>query len=248
MFDTHLRHSGNAPLTLVLRWNIVTDSTFSTDENHPSDPLLPINALMQKAVERQHRWYDVVIEMHSSTAASFAPTNFSIRLGEMEMLKNLSVADLKRFTNTTIEAAPCPNLETLVKGQIDIVVSNSDDSSLKTPVFPKLTFVSVCARYPKEFPSCWELLKLSSHVECMDLEVYDDFGGDPLVPVIELPRLRKLSLSMEPDDAIVILERFSLPSLNSLNLGTSLCDDPDATLINLANTLKVFHVFDLTFS
>ncbi len=51
MFDTHLRRSGIAPLTLVLRWSIISDSTFSTDENPPSDPWLPICALMQKAVE-----------------------------------------------------------------------------------------------------------------------------------------------------------------------------------------------------
>jgi len=197
---------------------------------------------LQKAAEGAGRWCYVTIDLKVNQPDDSTPfpipINITLRFGEMQMLKHLLVKDppqLIPLVNVLVELAPCSALDTLaITGAIDFTIPNANESSLYGYIFPKLETILLHPLYAEDYPNCWKLLKLSSHVECLDLNLLGEFGADPLVPAIELPRLQELFLRMDPENAIAILERFSLPSLESLTLETTLSD---ATLIDLANTI-----------
>lgn len=136
--DAFLQRSKNAPLTLTILL------PFESQIYDPAefDASVPVRTVLQKAMECQERWKDVVLGMRVPEWAFHPPVDFTIRLGDMKILNRLVILNSLDWDvdgERRMDLGPCPQLETIkVTGLMEVVdCSSSEQLATRSDYFSK---------------------------------------------------------------------------------------------------------------
>lgn len=222
MLGSHLRLSMNEPLTLVISWTSSSKRN-SSDDSIRKDPVPALSSLVQKALERRERWHDVEIfanVLSNKRLAPSAPVNFTFKLANMKALQHFKFHGNARAGKCLIELSPSPVLESLSIGGTADFILQKVDALCANEYFPKLRNASLSPTCRHPYRKTWDLLRVMSHVEWLDLK-FECTGSVAFTrprTIIELPNVRDLTISAESYVAGSILKRLSLPALVRLEL------------------------------
>ncbi len=186
--DAFLQRSKNAPLTLTILL------PFESQIYDPAefDASVPVRTVLQKAMECQERWKDVVLGMRVPEWAFHPPVDFTIRLGDMKILNRLVILNSLDWDvdgERRMDLGPCPQLETIkVTGSWKSSIAARVNSSRRDQIISPSTVYL----WDLGCIDCWKLLQFTSHVEHLVLKpIYER----PLpMPLLELPKLQSMHL------------------------------------------------------
>jgi len=259
LLDTYLHRSKNVPLTLTILLPLTFGSTGTPSPTktitEEQDQAGVVYALLQKTTESQKRWKDVVLGMiiiPRDPMDPSAPVNFTIRLGEMKALNQLTIVESLGSVfpgSRRIVLGQCPQLETIkLVGPLEVIDAGSSEQRVaQADYFPKLRSINLSDFKHKH---CWKFLQYASHAEDLVLNFFehlDDVVGSPFLtgkPLLELPKLRSVFLHSNAEDrnATQILNHLSLPSLTILKMqNRMLCDDTFTDLSVALDRFRLTH-------